>query len=128
MEDEATVEPEEVATTESELEAGEAEADEEAALLSPPVVVVGADDSVVRDTDVVDESVMMTASVLDDASAVGVVGAATVVLSALLSCRFRSSARTATSCFAISMRREASDGLSLWMCSMARWSCSKTPA
>lgn len=122
-------------TTVSERDAGEAEveaeeADEGSALLSPPVVLEGATDdsvevgasvvegdevSVVKETEVVLDPVTMTASVLVDASSeVEVEGTAmTVVLSALLSCLLRNSARTATSCFAISMRREASDGLSL---------------
>ena len=156
VEDEARVEEirlesEEVTTTVSERDAGEAEideeaeeADEESALLSPPVVLEGAADdsvaevgvetaevSVVRETEVVLESVTTTASVLvvDDWSEEVVGGTAmTVVLLPLSSCLLRSSARTATSCFAISMRREASDGLSFWMCSRALWSFSNTPA
>ena len=132
--EEIRLEPEEVTTTVSERDAGEAEIDEtaeESALLSPPVVLEGAADdsvaevgalvvetadvSVVRETEVVLESVTMTASVLvvDDCSEEVVGGTAmTVVLLPLSSCLLRNSARTATSCFAISMRREASDGLS----------------
>lgn len=133
--EEIRLEPEVLTTTVSERDAGEAEideeaeeADEESALLSPPVVLEGAAEdseaevgvdtaevSVVKDTEVVLESVTTTASVLviDDWSEEVVGGTAmTVVLLPLSSCLLRSSARTATSCFAISMRREASDGLS----------------
>lgn len=128
-EEETTDEPEERATTVSERDVGEAEldaeeADDESALLSPPVVLEGATDdpvvdagalvvdgaevSVLKETDVVLESVTRMASVLDeDGSFEEVVEgtAMTVALSAVLACLLRSSARTATSCFAISMRR-----------------------
>lgn len=128
-EEETTDEPEERATTVSELDVGEAElnaeeeADDKSALLSPPVVLEGATDdpvvdagalvvdgaevSVLRETDVVLESVTRMASVLvEDASVEEVEGTAmAVALSAELSCLLRSSALTATSCFAISIRR-----------------------
>lgn len=130
-EEETTDEPEEVATTVSERDGGKAElnaeeeeADDKSALLSPPVVLEGATDdpvvdagalvvdgaevSVLKETDVVLESVTRMASVLvEDGSFEEVVEgtAITVVLSAVLSCLLRSSARTATSCFAISIRR-----------------------
>jgi hypothetical protein len=128
-EEETTDEPEERATTVSERDVGEAEldaeeADDKSALLSPPVVLEGATDdpvvdagalvvdgaevSVLKETDVVLESVTRMASVLDeDGSFEEVVKgtAMTVALSAVLACLLRSSARTATSCFAISMRR-----------------------
>lgn len=139
--EEITLEPEVAATTVSERDAGEAEAEaeeeaedadeESTTLLSPPVVLEGAVDdsvaevgeldveraevSVVKETEVVLDPVTMTASVLVvDCWSEEVVGgvATAVVLPLLSSCLLRNSARTATSCFAISMRREASDGLS----------------
>jgi hypothetical protein len=151
--EETTLEPEVLTTTVCERDAGEAEldteadeADGESALLSPPVVLEGAVDdpaaevgasdvetadvSVVNETEVVLGSVTMTASVLvvDSWAEEVVIGAAMTVVLLPLSCLLRNSARTATSCFAISMRREASDGLSFWMCSRALWSRSNTPA
>jgi hypothetical protein len=151
--EETTLEPEVLTTTVCERDAGEAEldteaddADGESALLSPPVVLEGAVDdpaaevgasdvetadvSVVNETEVVLGSVTMTASVLvvDSWAEEVVIGAAMTVVLLPLSCLFRNSARTATSCFAISIRREASDGLSFWMCSRALWSRSNTPA
>lgn len=118
---------EEVAVTEAEESAldGSGEADREDTLLLSPVEVlvalVSAVDSVVKETAVVDESDIMTGTVEVAES----VSEAVVV--PFVVCLFLNSALTTTSCFAISTSRDARLGLSLWICSIARSSASKTP-
>jgi len=90
-----------------------------------PVAEAVVSDSVVREMAVVDESETMTGTVVEAEVVSELVAEVTVPL---VFCRFRSSALTATSCFAISTNLLARVGFSLWICSMARLSASKTPS